>query len=124
MTEETRQPTSTLGAFMERRRADLRLSKRQAAKRATLSDTTWRAIERGDEVDYRDETLVGIAEALQAQPEEVFALVDRTWNGSPTTEPTRAELISRLEAVEARVTELAEWVGPMRDGQQGHGGSS
>lgn len=53
-----------LGKLVARRRGQLRLTQAKAAARAEISESTWRALERGDEGKYRALTKFAIADAL------------------------------------------------------------
>ena len=69
---------SDIGRLVAERREELRISKAEAARRAQVSPTTWRAIETGAH-PVESSTLIRVTRALHLNPAEVLAMVDRIY---------------------------------------------
>jgi transcriptional regulator with XRE-family HTH domain len=70
---------SDLAMLVRRRRLDLRLTQREAARRAGVSLATWQSLERHqpDDRAFQELTLVRVADGLQLSDEEVFVAAGR-----------------------------------------------
>ncbi|MFB7617789.1 helix-turn-helix domain-containing protein [Kitasatospora sp. NPDC056181] len=74
-----------LAGAVQRRRAELRLSKDECARRASMSITTWRRVEDGDPV--RDTTYARVDEVLGWELGASARIID-----DPTAEPMLSEV--------------------------------
>ena len=61
-----------VGEYIGEHRRRLGLSKNEAARRARVSNTTWRQLEAGQNDHPTDETLVRMARALLLDPSEIM----------------------------------------------------
>jgi transcriptional regulator with XRE-family HTH domain len=70
---------SDLATLVRRRRLDLRLTQREAARRAGVSLATWQSLERhqADDRAFQELTLVRVADGLQLSDQEVFVAAGR-----------------------------------------------
>lgn len=102
---------TTLAALVRRRRLELRLTQRAAARRAAVSLATWQSVERtdGDPDGFQDLTLARIAHGLELELPIVFQAA-----GRPLPDPGRfdehldshrAELPGDIDQL---ITELAD----------------
>lgn len=78
----------TVGERLGAAREALRLTKREAARRAGFSEITWRNLEAGERqaapgvvvpMSPRDDTLASAAVAVELDPAEIFELVGRPY---------------------------------------------
>lgn len=123
------EPTAkAVGAALGQARRALKLSKREAARRAGISEITWRTYENGVRqvtsdyqvpVSPRDDKLEAAAKAVGLDPAVVFALAGRPYDGalSPTPDAQPAALsgkIGRLSERDRRAVErlVDEMLGP------------
>lgn len=114
-----------LAAMVTRRRMELRLSRRQAAEAAGISDPAWKQLEEGWKEtpagkrvrpNPRDGTLVRVAQVLEIEPAEFFRALGRpipaAWIVPPTKpdespEDRLARVLDRIESRLAALEELA-----------------
>src|SRR5436309_152322 len=68
---------TTLAEVIAKRRTDLGMTKVEAARRAQVSGTTWRLLERGVHDSPADSTLIRVARTLRLDPAAVMTLVGR-----------------------------------------------
>ena len=73
-----------IGAWVAEQRQRLGLSRTEAARRARVSNTTWRQIEAGQNPRPTDETLIRIALALGLDPSEMMARCRRRYVTIPS----------------------------------------
>ncbi|HEY3240933.1 MAG TPA: helix-turn-helix transcriptional regulator [Acidimicrobiia bacterium] len=73
-----------IGALITEQRQHLGLSTTDAARRARVSNSTWRKIEAGQNQHPTDETLVRIARTLRFEPTEMMARCGRRYADIPT----------------------------------------
>jgi transcriptional regulator with XRE-family HTH domain len=112
-----RNAAELLGRLMFQRRTELGLTITKAAARAGISTTKWSRLEkiREPQVEYRDKTLEGIAQALDTEPEVIYAIVGRPWPGHhPADRPSYEDLRAAVDDLRVRVAELEARAG---DGQ-------
>jgi len=104
----------SVGETLKRARVRLGLSKREAAKRANLSDGAWRHLEAGVKfingaVVYpnpRDENLVAAAQAVKVPPAVVFQLAARPLPKELVEAPTPDRMLESLMKLRASDREL------------------
>lgn len=103
-----------VGQELARARRALRLSKREAARRARIADITWRQYEAGKRqvapgvllpINPSDDNLAAAALAVEIDPGPLFEMVGRTYSGPPPQLPSSDQLV-RLDAVERRLNDL------------------
>lgn len=95
-------PTEKVGARIAEARAKLGLSKREAARRAGISDSRWRQIESGwqtkngvrQPAQTTAETLEQIAEVVGLDPDELVTLAEV--ERSTTTKPVPLPVVDTL----------------------------
>ena len=73
-----------IGAWIGEQRQSLGLSRTEAARRARVSNSTWRQIEAGQNPRPTDETLVRIALALRLDPSEMMGRCRRRYASIPS----------------------------------------
>lgn len=114
--EEEEQQWKSLGLALTIARQRLGLSKREAARRAGLSDGAWRHLEAGSKDVYgrtvlpnpRPENLVSAAQAVGMRPEKAFLIVGRQAPGvgiDPATEDELAAEIRKLGEADRHLVE-------------------
>jgi transcriptional regulator with XRE-family HTH domain len=81
---EPRVDWAEVGAWVSGQREHLGLSTTDAARRARVSQTTWRRIEAGQSLHPTDETLVRIARTLRLEPAEMMARCRRRYAYIPS----------------------------------------
>lgn len=112
---------SALAALLRRRRLQLRLTQREAARRAGVSLATWQSLERREPEGrgYRELTLARVADGLELLERDVFAAAGKE---APVTDsPTPREpgqetpesaaperLVSELSALLLRLANQSE----------------
>jgi transcriptional regulator with XRE-family HTH domain len=99
------------------RREDLRLSVRAAAKRAGISDHTWRRVEEGDP-SIGDTTLDGVAAALDLPAQRVYEWAGRRYRPMPASRVSQDEdLLEEIDAITLQLASLrARILGKQRNG--------
>lgn len=75
---------TAVGTWIGNQRQSLGLSRTDAARRARVSNTTWRLIEGGQNHHPTDETLIRMARALRLEPAEMMARCHRRYADIPT----------------------------------------
>lgn len=125
------EPTAkAVGAALGQARRALKISKREAARRAGISEITWRTYETGMRqvtsdyhvpVSPRDDKLEAAAKAVELDPAVVFKIAGRPYDGAlspaPAADGPPAALsgkISRLSERDRRAVErlVDEMLGP------------
>lgn len=76
---------AALGELLETRREALGLTKREAARRAEVSETTWRSLEGGTNRSPSNEILSRVARTVQIPFQEVLRLAGR--GDAPAAKP-------------------------------------
>lgn len=121
---EDRNPWIDVGQRLGTARRQLRISKREAARRAGFSDGQWRVLEAGRRIvakgivvppNPKDETLQGAAEAVGIDPAELFRLVGRDFVAGATPPPPAngtdpSDLARRVGDLELDVREIRTMV--------------
>lgn len=115
--ETTQEQWHQLGSVIAERRVTLGLSKREAARRAGISDTLWAHMEKGERQiapgvsippSPRHETMARIARALEVSLSDLYAVIGRDQPGNTTG--AASSLDGRLDAMEIRVGRVEEKV--------------
>lgn len=83
-------PQQRLAKAVRERRIELRLSVREASKRAGISRNTWQAVEEGTRA-MRDHNYAGVEQALEWPPGHVLAILE---TDSAASEPSDEEIIA------------------------------
>jgi tetratricopeptide (TPR) repeat protein/transcriptional regulator with XRE-family HTH domain len=73
---------AAVGRILGERRRALGLPKNEAARRANLSNTTWRLLEAGVNHNPTDETLVRVSRVIKVEPETLFRAAGRPEPGT------------------------------------------
>lgn len=99
---------ASLGQLVRRRRVGLRLTQRQASRRAGVSLATWQNIERttGDASSFTELTLSRIASGLRLPAEDLFDAAGRP--PPPPVEPGRDHVDLDENAVDELIDRTAE----------------
>lgn len=71
MTNPDPNPWARIGAEVRSRRLALRLTQKEAAQRAGISEPTWGLLEGGHQSGYKPLTVVGVCRALQWSPDSI-----------------------------------------------------
>lgn len=105
-----------VGKELGRARRALRISKREAARRAGVAEITWRQYEDGQRqiapgqfvpVNPRDEKLEAAAGAVGLDPKPLFELAGRLYDGA-TPEPTNMNRYPGAAALSGKIERLPE----------------
>ena len=95
-----------LGDRVKARREELGIrSMRAAAKRAGVSDDTWRRVERGDPT-VSDTTLDAVARALETPGANVYEWAGRRYR--PVAADPGSDALERLARIAGNITQLGE----------------
>jgi transcriptional regulator with XRE-family HTH domain len=114
--ERTKAAWQRLGYNLGRARERMGLSKREAARRAGLSDGAWRHLESGVKVVYgrtvlpnpRPENLVAAAKAVGLPPSKVFAIVGRKPPAGAVEPTSEDQLAAEIRALRPEDRETVE----------------
>jgi transcriptional regulator with XRE-family HTH domain len=114
--ERTQEAWRRLGFTLGLARERMGLSKREAARRAGLSDGAWRHLEAGVKIAYgrtvlpnpRPENLVAAAKAVGLPPTKIFAIVGRQPPAGATEPTTEDQLAAEIRAPRPSDREFVE----------------
>lgn len=104
------------GAWIAAERARLRISKRAAAKRAGISEGSWRIYEAGGmrvgsqwtPANPETYSLHRIAAALGVAPEEVFRRAGRPFDANEEVPGSTAALVDQLNQLQDQIAQMRD----------------
>ena len=105
-----------LGRLIRQERIRLGISKREAARRAELSEAAWRHLEAGFKLigetmvwpNPRNENLLAAAAAVEISPEVAFTYAARPMPEGLSVSPTPSALAERIQALDPTDRALVE----------------